>query len=183
MSRKPINSGLLVTIGLPLFAILASVGVAVVALTRGDPTLPDEYHWEGMSLDRDFADAHRASELKVHATLRMLSPTGMCQVALNLGSATPPVKEMIRDGENGLLADFFDAEQIARRAVEVLRDPAAFRMLGRAAEQTIIGQYSLEVVLPKMIELYEQVRAFAVDPANRVRPTKEEHPTPAPAQR
>lgn len=89
MTRKPINSGLLVTIGLPLFAIFASVGVAVIAFTRGDPTLPDEYHWEGMSLDRDFADAHRASELNVHATLRMLSPTGVCQVALNLGSAPP----------------------------------------------------------------------------------------------
>lgn len=89
MTRKPINSGLLVTIGLPLFAICASVGVAVIAFTRGDPTLPDEYHWEGMSLDRDFADAHRASELKVRATLRMLSSTGMCEVALNMGSAPP----------------------------------------------------------------------------------------------
>jgi len=89
MSKKPINSGLLVAIGLPLVAILASVGVAVIAFTRGDPTLPDEYHWEGMSLDRDFADAHRASELNVHATLRMLPPAGRCQVALNLGSAPP----------------------------------------------------------------------------------------------
>jgi hypothetical protein len=89
MSKKPFNSGLLVTIGLPLFAIIASVGVAVIAFTRGDPTLPDEYHWEGMSLDRDFADAHRASELNVRATLRMLSPTGVCQVALNLGSVPP----------------------------------------------------------------------------------------------
>jgi hypothetical protein len=89
MTRKPINTGLLVTIGLPLFAICASVGVAVIAFTRGDPTLPDEYHWEGMSLDRDFADAHRASELKVHATLHMLSSTGMCQVALNMDSVPP----------------------------------------------------------------------------------------------
>ena len=89
MTRKPINSGLLVAIGLPLLAILASVGVAVIAFTRGDPTLPDEYHWEGMSLDRDFADAHRASELQVRATLRMLASTGMCQVVLDLGSVPP----------------------------------------------------------------------------------------------
>jgi len=89
MSRKPINSGLLVTIGLPLFAILASVGVAVVAFTRGDPTLPDEYHWEGMSLDRDFADAKRASELNVHVTLRMMPAIGLCQVALQLRAVRP----------------------------------------------------------------------------------------------
>jgi len=89
MSRKSINSGLLVTIGLPLFAIFASVGVAVIAFTRGDPTLPDEYHWEGMSLDRDFADARHAAELHVHATLSILSSTGMCKVALQLGAAAP----------------------------------------------------------------------------------------------
>ena len=89
MSRKPINSGLIVTIGLPLFAILASVGVAVIAFTRGDPTLPDVYHWEGMSLDRDFADAQHASELHVQARLSLMSSTGMCQVALQLGAMPP----------------------------------------------------------------------------------------------
>lgn len=90
MTTKPINSGLLVAIGLPLFAILASVGVAVVAFTRGDPTLPDEYHWEGLSLERDFADARHASELDVRATLRTVSATGMCQVSLRLAGVAPP---------------------------------------------------------------------------------------------
>src|SRR5689334_3759858 len=91
MTRKSINSGLLVTIGLPLFAILASVGVAVVAFTRGDPTLPDEYHWEGMSLDRDFADARRAADLNVHATVQAMPATGTCRVVLMLEAASPAV--------------------------------------------------------------------------------------------
>jgi len=91
MTRKPINSGLLVTIGLPLFAIFASGSVAVVAFTRGDPTLPDEYHWEGMSLERDFADAHRAYDLNVRATLRIAQSTGTCRVALQLGGELPSV--------------------------------------------------------------------------------------------
>ena len=90
MTRKSINSGLLVTIGLPLFAIFASVGVAVIAFTRGDPTLPDEYHWEGMSLDRDFADARRAADLNVHATVQTLPATGTCRVTLQLDGALPP---------------------------------------------------------------------------------------------
>jgi hypothetical protein len=89
MTLKSINSALLVTIGLPLFAILASVGTAVVAFTRGDPTLPDEYHWEGMSLDRDFADARRAADLNVRATLQILPSTGKCRVALQLDASSP----------------------------------------------------------------------------------------------
>ena len=76
--------------------------------------------------------------------------------AVVLGSATPPVQEMIIDGQNGLLANFFDVEEIAGKAVQVLRDPSAFRPLGRAAEALIAERYSLETVLPKMIAMYEQ---------------------------
>jgi glycosyltransferase involved in cell wall biosynthesis len=75
--------------------------------------------------------------------------------AVVLASATTPVKEMIRDSENGLLADFFDTDQMAEKAIQVLRDPAAFRPLGRAAEEMITRDYSLEAVLPRMLSLYE----------------------------
>jgi len=86
---KPINSGLILTIALPLFAIGASLGIAVIAFTRGDPTLPDEYHWEGMSLDRDFADARRASDLDVKATLTVLRAEQTCRVSLQLIGTRP----------------------------------------------------------------------------------------------
>jgi hypothetical protein len=89
MTTKALNSGLLVMVGLPLFAILASVGVAVVAFTRGDPTLPDEYHWEGLSLDRDFADARRAADLNVRATVQVWPGSGICRVTIQLNAASP----------------------------------------------------------------------------------------------
>ena len=50
-----------------------------------------------------------------------------------LASDTAPVREMIEDGRNGLLCGFFDVEGFAAKAVEVLRDPGAFRHLGQAA--------------------------------------------------
>jgi hypothetical protein len=76
--------------------------------------------------------------------------------AVVLGSDTAPVREMIRDGENGLLADFFSPEAFAEKALAVLRDPAAFRPLGRAAERMIVERYSLEAVLPEMLRMYEE---------------------------
>ncbi|MGA2501539.1 MAG: glycosyltransferase, partial [Tepidisphaeraceae bacterium] len=72
-----------------------------------------------------------------------------------LGSRTRPVQEMIREGENGLLADFFSPEDFAEKAVKVLENPDEFRPLGRAAEQMIVENYGLEVVLPRMLALYE----------------------------
>jgi glycosyltransferase involved in cell wall biosynthesis len=62
---------------------------------------------------------------------------------------------MIRDGENGLLADFFNVEEFADKAVRALQDPAAHRPLGRAAEKMIADQYSLEAVLPRMMTIYQ----------------------------
>ncbi|HEX8521898.1 MAG TPA: glycosyltransferase [Tepidisphaeraceae bacterium] len=76
--------------------------------------------------------------------------------AVVLASSTTPVKEMIRHGENGLLADFFSPEDFADKAIEALRDPAAARTLGRAAEKMIVEKYSLEAVVPEMVQLYEQ---------------------------
>jgi len=87
--------------------------------------------------------------------------------AVVLGSATTPVKEMIRDGENGLLADFFSPEQFAEKAVAVLKEPDAFRPLGRAAERMIVEKYSLEAVLPQMLRLYEETAAKRPPATNR----------------
>ncbi|MCS7033857.1 MAG: glycosyltransferase [Phycisphaerae bacterium] len=75
-----------------------------------------------------------------------------------LASNTAPVREMIRDGENGLLADFFSPEEFAEKAVRVLENPDEFRPLGRAAEQMICEKYSLEAVLPQMLAMYEEAR-------------------------
>ena len=47
-----------------------------------------------------------------------------------LASDTAPVREVIQDGTNGLLADFFDVDGLAEKAVAVLWDPAAYRSLG-----------------------------------------------------
>ena len=113
-----------------------------------------------------------ASDLHVYLTVPFVLSWSMMDAmscgAVVLGSATSPVREMIRDGENGLLADFFDAEEIAAKAVRVLRDPAAHRPLGRAAEQMIEQRYSLDAVLPQMTRLYKD--ALGGGPAPRVGP-------------
>ena len=100
-----------------------------------------------------------ATDLHVYLTVPFTLSWSMMDAmscgAVVLGSATPPVQEMIRDGENGLLVDFFDHERIAQRAVEVLRDPAAFRPLGRAAERKIELMYSVDAVIPQLLRLYE----------------------------
>ncbi len=73
-----------------------------------------------------------------------------------LGSATAPVKEMIRHRENGLLADFFDVDGLTELALEVMEDPEKYRHLGEAGAKMIEQSYSLKKMLPKMLDLYER---------------------------
>jgi glycosyltransferase involved in cell wall biosynthesis len=72
-----------------------------------------------------------------------------------LASNTPPVREVLTDGSNGLLADFFDIEGLAEKAVAVLRDPPAYRELGARSTALINDRYALDVTLPKLIAWLE----------------------------
>ncbi len=90
MRQTRINPALLLIIALPLSAVLASVGTAVLAFSRGDPPLPDQYHWEGVKLDHDFAQSKRAAELKVNATLTLQPAQGICHLTLRLNGTPPP---------------------------------------------------------------------------------------------
>jgi glycosyltransferase involved in cell wall biosynthesis len=71
-----------------------------------------------------------------------------------LASDTAPVREMIRHGENGLLADFFDVDAMADPAERWLDERG--RHLGMAATAMIREHYSMEVCLPRMLALYER---------------------------
>jgi glycosyltransferase involved in cell wall biosynthesis len=57
-----------------------------------------------------------------------------------LGSRTPPVEEMIRDGENGHLFDFFDREQLVESAVRVLAEDQS--AITAAARAFVEGRFS-----------------------------------------
>lgn len=73
-----------------------------------------------------------------------------------IGSATPPVEEVIKHGTNGWLVDFFDYEGIAKQVCDVLEsDNTAVR---KAARETAVKHYDLEkVCLPKQIALLEKM--------------------------
>jgi glycosyltransferase involved in cell wall biosynthesis len=73
-----------------------------------------------------------------------------------LASDTAPVREMIDNGRNGRLCGFDDIDGFAAQAVEMLRDPAAFRHLGVVAAADIRRDYAIDVTLPRLAGLFEQ---------------------------
>jgi glycosyltransferase involved in cell wall biosynthesis len=73
-----------------------------------------------------------------------------------VGSDTAPVRELIRDGENGTLVDFFDVKAWSRALTKALARPEKFMDIRRAARQTILEGYDLKsICLPAMVEYVE----------------------------
>ncbi|HEY7117885.1 MAG TPA: glycosyltransferase [Tepidisphaeraceae bacterium] len=118
-----------------------------------------KFVFTGRLMPADLGRLLASSDLHMYLTVPFVLSWSMMDAlscgAVVLASATAPVKEMIQDGQNGLLADFFDTDEMADKAVKVLQDPAAYRPLGRAAEEIITRQYSLDAVLSPMLKLYE----------------------------
>ncbi|MBK4723434.1 glycosyltransferase family 4 protein [Azospirillum sp. YIM DDC1] len=104
-----------------------------------------------------FLAAIGVSQVHVYLTYPFVLSWSMLEVmALGrvvVGSDTAPVREIIRHGENGLLADFFAPEAIANRVLDVLTDPAAFAPLGHAARQTVLDRYALPDCLTRQTRL------------------------------
>ena len=80
--------------------------------------------------------------------------------AVVVGSATPPVQEVIEHGINGLLVDFFDPVGIAEAVADVLTAPSGFAHLGQAARESVQQRYDLtSVCLPQQLRLVEGLAA------------------------
>jgi glycosyltransferase involved in cell wall biosynthesis len=76
-----------------------------------------------------------------------------------VGSRTAPVEEVIRDGENGLLVDFFSPDEIARTAIDAVRRNDALADMRRKARDSILGRYDLATCLPRQLSF---LRGIAV---------------------
>ncbi len=82
----------------------------------------------------------------------------MAAGCLIVGSATAPVLEVLRDGENGLAVDFFAYRELAQRLEEVLARREDFESVRQAARATAVSQFDLQsVLLPRWVALMEDL--------------------------
>ena len=80
-------------------------------------------------------------------------------------SKTPPVEEVISDGENGMLFDFFSPEALCETVIKALDDPDHATLLRNNARATIVEKYDLHsICLPRQARLIEEIANGHVPP-------------------
>ena len=78
-----------------------------------------------------------------------------------VASSTPPVEEVIVDGVNGWLTDFFDAEALAEKLAGVLAGRDDTADVRTAARRTAVERYDLKQhCLPQALELLSRVASL-----------------------
>jgi glycosyltransferase involved in cell wall biosynthesis len=75
---------------------------------------------------------------------------------LILGSDTPPLRDAVRHGANGLLHDFFDVGALANAMIDACRHPDRFAGLRTAARQTVVEQFDQRrICLPAWLKVID----------------------------
>lgn len=85
------------------------------------------------------------------------SMEAMATGCLMVASDTAPVREVIQDGKNGLLVDFFAPDKLAETLSYALDNQEKLKSLREAARRTIVERYALDKLLPLHMELIVDV--------------------------
>lgn len=125
---------------------------------------PARVHFLGRIPYSGFVKVLQLSSAHVYLTYPFVLSWSMLEAmsagCLVIGSSTRPVMEVVEDGRNGLLVDFFSATGIADAVDRVLDHPDRMAELRRAARQTILDRYDLaSICLPAQLGLIDSLIA------------------------
>jgi glycosyltransferase involved in cell wall biosynthesis len=127
----------------------------------GDRLDPARVHWVGALPYAQLLHVLSVSSVHVYLTYPFVLSwsilDAMACECLLVASDTAPVRDVITDGENGLLVDFFDADGLAAKLAEVCRAPDRFRHLRINARATVLARYDrASVCLPAWLNLIDE---------------------------
>jgi glycosyltransferase involved in cell wall biosynthesis len=128
----------------------------------GDQIDRDRVHFLGKLPYQSYLSVLQISSAHVYLTYPFVLSWSMLEAmaagCLVIGSATPPVQEVLKHEENGLLVDFFKPKEIVQAVTQVLEHPNRMQALRENARKMVVETFDLEsVCLPQHIQLIENL--------------------------
>lgn len=103
----------------------------------------------------------QASSVHVYLTYPFVLSWSMLEAmsagCLVLASGTPPVREVIEDGRNGILFDFFSPAELADKVCDALEHRNDMMAIRQQARKTILDRYDLKDLLPRQVKLLTEI--------------------------
>ena len=117
-------------------------------------------HFTGLLPRFRYLEVLQASSVHVYLTVPFVLSWSMLEAmstgCLLVASDTPPVREILVEGENGLLVDFFDVSAIAAKVEKALTHQQEHAGMRMAARQTILDHYDWRKLLPQQVAFLRQ---------------------------
>ena len=118
-------------------------------------------HFTGRLSYPQYLQVLRTSSAHVYLTRPFVLSWSMLEAmstgCLIIASNTPPVTEIINDGVNGILVDFFSPKDILEKIENALDNLDLMKKLRTNARRTILEKYSLSDLLPKHLEWIKNI--------------------------
>ena len=120
----------------------------------------ERVHFTGLIPYHEYLQVLQASSVHIYLTRPFVLSWSMLEAmstgCLIVASQTAPVQELIQDGVNGLLVDFFNTQQIGDRVIEALDNPERMDAIRRQARETIVESYDLSKLLVEHLNWLKQ---------------------------
>jgi glycosyltransferase involved in cell wall biosynthesis len=104
-----------------------------------------KFHFLGMVPIQELATLYNLSDLHISLTVPYILQESLLQAmaseCLILSTANEAVQEVVDPGVQARLFDFYDVDGMASQALEMLREPEAYRALGAAARARILERH------------------------------------------
>ncbi len=118
-------------------------------------------HFVGRLPYNEFLSVLRIGRAHAYLTVPFVLSWSMLEAmslgAMVIGSRTGPVEEVIRDGVNGRLVDFFDIEGWSEALCDALARPDHYMPMRQAARRSVVENYDLKrICLPRLIRFVEE---------------------------
>ncbi|MGH8655337.1 MAG: glycosyltransferase [Gammaproteobacteria bacterium] len=118
---------------------------------------PNRVHFIGFLPYPDHLNLLQVSTAHVYLTVPFVLSwslmEAMATACVVIGSDTPPVREVLQHGKNGLLVDFLSPEAIADAVDAAFSHPQRMAHLGAAARRSVVKKYPVRDALAKYREL------------------------------
>jgi glycosyltransferase involved in cell wall biosynthesis len=122
---------------------------------------PGHIHFPETMIHDHYIKLLQASNIHVCLDSPMMISYSMLQAmsceCIVIAPDTPPAREIITDGNNGILADFSTPDNMGRKILACLDYPSFIKPVQKKARQTVVGRFAVEKTLSGYLTIIQNL--------------------------